>query len=256
MWKPCLVAVVALFGFFVPAQAHFGMVIPSKSVIEDKKDATVTLELSFGHPMEAVGLPFAKPKAVRVVFDGKAEEIGASLQAATIMEHAAWKAQYAVKKPGVYQIVMEPEPYWEPAEDCFIIHYTKTYLAAFGEEEGWGEPAGLKTEIVPLTRPFGNYTGNVFQGQVLVDGKPVPNATVEVEYHNRNGEYAAPNDYMVTQVVRADDRGVFTYGIPFAGWWGFAALNTAEEKMAREGTRKDVELGAVLWMEFVSPVRK
>ena len=47
-------------------------------------------------------------------------------------------------------------------EDCFIIHYTKTVVAAFGEEENWGQPLGLKTEIVPLTRPFANYTGNVF----------------------------------------------------------------------------------------------
>lgn len=71
---------------------------------------------------------------------------------------------------------MEPQPYWEPAEDCYIVHYTKAYVAAFGEEEGWDEPAGLKTEIVPLTRPFGNYAGNVFQGQVLLNGKPVPGA--------------------------------------------------------------------------------
>ena len=32
---------------------------------------------------------------------------------------------------------MEPKPYWEPAEDCFIIHYTKTVVTAFGDDEGW-----------------------------------------------------------------------------------------------------------------------
>jgi hypothetical protein len=35
---------------------------------------------------------------------------------------------------------------------------------------------------------------------------------------------------MITQVVKADANGVFTYGVPFAGWWGFAALNTAKKR--------------------------
>ena len=141
-------------------------------------------------------------------------------------------------------------------EDCFIIHYTKTVVAAFGEEEGWDVPLGLKTEIVPLTRPFANYSGNVFQGRVLLDGKPVPGAVVEVEYYNRDAAYAVPNAYFTTQVIKADEEGVFTYSVPWAGWWGFAALNTAEEKMDHQGSPKDVELGAVIWMDFTAPLKK
>ncbi len=256
LWKSCLAVVAILFGFSSPALAHFGMVIPSKAVVENKKDAAISLDLSFSHPMEMVGMPLVKPRSVQVFVDGKAEDLDSSLQAAKLMGHEAWKLPYTVKKPGVYQFVMEPQPYWEPAEDCFIIHYTKTYVAAFGEAEGWDEPAGLKTEIVPLTRPFGNYAGNVFQGQVLLDGKPVAHAVVEVEYYNKDGRYAAPNEYLVTQTVKADAEGVFTYGVPFAGWWGFAALNTADEKMEHEGSPKEVELGAVVWMEFVDPIKK
>ena len=56
---------------------------------------------------------------------------------------------------------------------------------------------------------------------------------------------------MITQVVKADVNGVFTYTPPRAVWWGFAALNTATEKINYEGTEKDVELGAVIWLEFV-----
>lgn len=256
MWKSCLAGIVMILGFSAPAMAHFGMVIPSASVVEDRKGATISLELSFSHPMELVGMPLARPKAVRVIANGQAEDLAASLQAGKVLQHDAWNLQYTVKKPGVYQFIMEPKPYWEPAEDCFIVHYTKTYVAAFGEEDGWHEPAGLKTEIVPLTRPFGNYAGNVFQGRVLLDGKPVPDAEVEVEYYNKDGKYAAPNGYMATQAVRADANGVFTCGIPFAGWWGFAALNASGEKMTHEGEEKNVELGAVIWLEFVSPVLK
>ncbi len=256
MWKSCVLSALFVVYFSSSAMAHFGMVIPSTAVIEDQKDATVTIELSFSHPMEMAGMPLVKPETFQVIVDGKAEDIGASLQAAKIMGHDAWQARYTVKKPSVYQFAMEPQPYWEPAEDCFIIHYTKTYVAAFGEGEGWDEPAGLKTEIVPLTRPFGNYAGNVFQGQVLLDGKPVPGAEVEVEYYNRDGKYTAPNEYLVTQAVKADANGVFTYGVPFPGWWGFAALNTSDEKIAHEGSQKNVELGAVIWMEFVAPAMK
>lgn len=256
MVRTFLLCVILVFCASNVALAHFGMVIPSTATVNDKKEAAVNLTLSFSHPMELVGMPLVAPASFKVYLDGESEDLLATLKPATVMDHPAWTAGYAIKKPGVYQFVMEPAPYWEPAEDCFIIHYTKTCVAAFGEEEGWAEPLGLKTEIVPLTRPFGNYAGNVFQGVVLLDGKPVPGAEVEVELYNRDGKYEAPNDFMITQVVKADANGVFTYGVPFAGWWGFAALNTAKEKMDHEGTPKSVELGAVLWTEFLEPGRK
>lgn len=253
MWKPLLMSCVMVFGFAGAASAHFGMVIPAADAVTDKKDAAVSVDVSFSHPMEMQGMPMAAPKVFKVVGNGRTEDLKPTLKAKKIMGHDAWNTTYTLKKPGVYQFIMEPEPYWEPAEDTYIIHYTKAYVAGFGEEEGWDAPAGLKTEIVPLTRPFGNYAGNVFQGQVLLDGKPVPGAEVEVEHYNKNKTYVAPNDYMVTQVVKADNNGVFTYGVPFAGWWGFAALNTAKEKMDYKGARKNVELGAVLWVNFLKP---
>ena len=256
MFRGSFLVVVAFLSFVSPAFAHFGMVIPSASAVSDQADGAIGLELSFSHPMALVGMSLAKPKSFQVVSEAGAQDLTAKLTQAKIMDHEGWRVDYTPKRPGVYQFIMEPTPYWEPAEDCFIIHYTKTYVAAFGAEEGWDQPAGLKTEIIPLTRPFGNYAGNVFQGQVLVDGKPAPGAEVEVEFYNRENKYAAPNDYFVTQVVRADQNGLFTYGIPFAGWWGFAALSTSSEKLEHEGEPKDVELGAVLWAEFLDPSRR
>lgn len=232
------------------------MVIPSASTVSDQAGGTIGLELSFSHPMALVGMTLDKPESFRVVSDAGAEDLTAVLAPAKIMEREGWRVEYTPKRPGVYQFIMEPAPYWESAEDCFIIHYTKTYVAAFGAEEGWEAPAGLKTEIVPLTRPFGNYAGNVFQGRVLFDGKPVPGAEVEVEFYNRERRYAPPNDYFITQVIKADADGVFTYGVPFAGWWGFAALSTSAETLQHEGRPKSVELGAVLWVEFTDPVRR
>jgi cobalt/nickel transport protein len=166
------------------------------------------------------------------------------------MGKAAWASPYAVKKPGVYAFFMEPEPYWEPAEDCFIVHYTKVVVPAFGDEEGWDKEVGLKIEIVPLTRPFGLYAGNVFQGVVMLDGKRMPYAEVEVEYYNREEKAEAPNEYMVTQVVKSDRNGVFTYAAPKAGWWGFAALTTADFKLKKDNKEKSVEIGGVIWVYF------
>ncbi len=238
------------------AFAHFGMVIPSHEVVAEKQDATVHLQLSFAHPMEATGMNLTSPKAFLVAKDGEKTDLKKELKPSSLFDKKAWEIDYQITRPGLYQFVMEPEPYWEPAEDCFIIHYTKTYVSAFGEEEGWEKPLGLKTEIVPLTRPFANYAGNIFRGQVLLDGKPVANTTVEVEYYNKDKKYQAPNEAFITQVVATDANGIFSYAIPFAGWWGFAALNTAEEKMDHNGEAKDIELGAVLWTQFTDPIKK
>lgn len=256
---PYLCVPVSILAFFMlcgSAHAHFGMLIPSREIVTEKEQASISLQLSFSHPMEGSGMVLEKPAAFYMVVDGEKTDLRPTLQAATLFEHQAWRAEQTLARPGLYQFVMEPTPYWEPAEDCFILHYTKTYVSAYGEEEGWDQPLGLKTEIVPRTRPFGNYTGNLFQGQVLLDGKAVPGALVEVEHFNQERRYQVPNEIFTTQVVRADANGVFSYAIPFAGWWGFAALNTSPEKMAHEGASKEVELGAVLWAHFVDPVRR
>ncbi|WP_435050935.1 DUF4198 domain-containing protein [Desulfosarcina widdelii] len=232
------------------ALAHFGMVIPSDNMVMQEDNRSVTVTLSFSHPMEMVGMELVKPKEFAVAANGKAQDLLGQLKPAKIMDHKAWQVDYAIKRPGVYMFHMEPQPYWEPAEDCFIVHYTKTVVTAFGDDEGWDEELGLKTEIVPLSKPYGLYAGNVFQGIVKMDGKPIPYAEVEVEYYNQDEKSQAPTDYMVTQTIKADGNGVFTYAAPKAGWWGFAALNTADFKLKHDGQEKDVEMGAVIWVHF------
>ncbi|RKY23254.1 MAG: DUF4198 domain-containing protein, partial [Planctomycetota bacterium] len=134
---------------------------------------------------------------------------------------------------------------------CFIIHYTKVCGNSRGVEEGWDAELGLETEIVPLTRPNGLWAGNIFSGTVKLDGKPVPYAEIEVEYYNDNpkNKVHAPTEAHITQVIKADGNGVFHYAMPRAGWWAFAALNTADFKMKHDGEDKDVELGAVIWVK-------
>ncbi len=230
--------------------AHFGMVIPSDNMVMQDESRNIDLKLSFSHPFEMVGMPLVTPKSVVVVTGDKSTSLTPSLQGIKVMGESAWNLNYAFKRPGAYTFIMEPQPYWEPAEDCYIVHYTKTVVAAFGDDEGWDKEVGLKTEIIPLSKPFGLYAGNVFQGVVKLDGKAVPFAEVEVEYYNQDKKAHAPTDYMVTQTIKADSNGVFTYAAPVSGWWGFAALNTSDEKMMYKGEKKDIELGAVIWVKF------
>ena len=244
-------SILIIIGTFIivsagSALAHFGMLIPSDSMVMQNDNRTINLRLSFSHPFEGEGMELARPAVFGVMANRKHMNLLKKLEGTKVMGHTAWETSYTIKRPGVYMFYMEPKPYWEPAEDCYIVHYTKTVVTAFGDDEGWDQEIGLKTEIVPLSKPYGLYAGNVFQGIVKLDGRPVPFCEVEVEYYNKDGKAKAPTDYMVAQTIKADANGLFTYAAPRAGWWGFAALNTSDEKIKG----KEVEIGAVLWVKF------
>lgn len=232
------------------AFAHFGMVIPSTSTVIGQT-GPVEILLSFSHPFEGTGMELVKPDQFYLVRDGEKSSLLADLEATRIMENKAFRYEFKPTAPGVYHFVMEPQPYWEPIEDSHIIHYTKTTVGVFGWDENWQETLGLPVEIKPLLRPFGNYRGNTFTGQVLVNGKPAPNTEVEVEYYNDSGTWKAPTDYHITQVILTDSSGVFSFTCPLDGWWGFAALHTADYTIKDpEGNDKPVELGGVIWVHM------
>lgn len=248
-----LVAVLALTGMARNSHAHFGMIIPSESTVMEQKNANIELDISFSHPFMQNGMDMKKPREFFVSTGGGAKtDLTSSLRESKYMDHQAWKASYKISRPGVYQFAVVPEPYFEAAEDCFIIHFVKTLVGAYGSEAGWDKPLGLPVEIVALSRPFANYAANVFRGQVLKGGKPLPGAVVEIEYLNSEGKYLPPNGYFETQTVVTDENGIFSYGIPWAGWWGFAAL-TEGASMPMQGQDKDVELGGVIWLDFAEP---
>jgi len=252
-------AAFALSLFVSPVAAHFGTIVPSDDIVTQEDDKNITVEVKFIHPMELHYMEMVLPKRFGVLHGGKTTDLLDSLKEAKgkspdqSNEYTFWKTEFKIKRPGDYTFFVQPQPYWEPAEDLFIVHYTKVCVNALGLEEGWDEPVGLETEIIPLTRPYGLWTGNLFTGQVLLNGKPVPNAEVEVEYLNETpgniSLIVPPADPYVTQVVKADGNGVFSYAIPKAGWWGFSALNEASWKLKQGGEEKGVEIGAVYWVK-------
>jgi len=241
--------VVFLLGSLMTANAHFGMVIPSDDMITKNDNKSITLKVQFIHPMEGDYMNMDRPTQFGVLVQGKKIDLLNTLQEKKISDCTTWEANYQIKRPGDQIFFVESQPYWEPAEDCFIIHYTKVIVNAFGMEAGWDKEVELKTEIIPLTRPYGLWTGNIFQGIVKIKAETVPYVKVEVEYYNQDSKVKWPADPLITQVIKTDQNGVFTYAMPKAGWWGFAALNEDEEKIKHNGEEKSVEIGAVLWVK-------
>lgn len=249
-----LISILAVAIFSKPLYSHFQMIIPGTDIVENPSESALTLNVVFCHPFEGDVMNMEKPMKFGVLIKGeKNEDLLASLKQYKLGDFSAWKAGYRIKKPGDYIFYVEPKPYWEPAEGKFIVHYTKVVVNAFGLEQGWDAEVGLKTEIIPLTRPYGLYTGNVFQGMVLINGKPARFVEVEVEYYNDKAEYEAPSDAFITQLIKTDADGVFTYAMPKSGWWGFAALSEAEEKILNsdDGKYYPVEIGALIWVKTV-----
>lgn len=245
----CLLAPLA------PASAHFQEIIPSSDVLPE--GGPVSLDLVFTHPVEgAPVMAMKKPVRAGLLGPGGTVDLLPDLEEKDVAGQMAWTVSHDLSEPGASIFFVEPQPYWEPAEGKYIIHYAKVVVDSYASGEGWDQLVGLPVEIEPLTRPTGLWTGNVFTGVVLKDGKPVPFAEIEVEFIN-DGSVVPPNDAFVTQVIKADANGTFTYALPRAGWWGFAALLEADAPMTSpEGKPVPVEAGALMWVKATDMVAK
>ena len=155
----------------------------------------------------------------------------------------AWKADIprsAMRSLGDYQIVVEPEPYLEESEGLYIQQFAKVMVNVGGVPGNWAETLGLPAEIEALNKTYANWTGAVFRGIVLSDGIPVPYTQIEVEYLNHpldtannrfeeQGLIEAPHPSLEAMVILTNEFGEFSFAMPKAGWWGFAALSVGPE---------------------------
>ena len=242
-------AAAVLCGAPVAVDAHFLELMPSAPSVQTEDPATLSVAIAFGRSW----LDMAPPRAVTLHGPEGPSDLSESLEPVTGAPTRSYTVDLVIDRPGDYTLVVEPEPYWEPAEDSYLVHLTKIVINAYGVEGDWDRPLGLATEIVPLTRPYGLWEGNLFTGQVLVDGQPAGDALVEITYANEEHRLTAPDESFVIQTVRADGDGVFSYAMPVAGWWGFAALGEGPERLAGpDGQPKAVELGALIWVNAAS----
>lgn len=247
-WAVGLAVGLAVLSLPSMAFAHFQELIPSDDV--PVEGGSVTLDLVFTHPMDrGPTMDMEKPVRFGVKRGDVVTDLMPKLEERKIDGQRAWQAKDVIEEPGAAIYFVEPQPYWEPAEKKYIIHYAKVVVDGFASGEGWDGMVGLPVEIEPLTRPTGLWTNNIFTGIVRKNGQPVPNAEIEVEFVN-DGSVVVPNPAFVTQVLKADAAGKFSYAMPRAGWWGFAALTEADAPMKRpDGSEVPVELGGLIWVK-------
>jgi len=260
MKQMTLVAILLSLLLAPPAMAHFQMIYTPESALA--QGGEIGLDLVFTHPFDAGHtMDMGQPEQFFVVRKERKTDLLATLKpmvwASLTNSGAAYETTYKLRGMGDNVFCLVPAPYYEKEEDIYIQQVTKMIVNTAGFPTDWDAPAGLPTEILPLDKPYALWTGNVFRGVVLSDGKPVPNAEIEVEYLNHAplpdknafataGEVEAPQDAFVTMGIRANAAGEFAFGIPRAGWWGFCALGVGP---AKEFKGKELSQDAVIWVQ-------
>ena len=244
----------------LPAFAHFQTIYTPESALNKGKE--INLKLVFTHPFEAGHtMDMGKPKAFGVLHKGKKKNLLKTLRPITFASLTnsgrAYETSYKLRGMGDFVFYFDPAPYYEGSEDIYIEQITKMIVNVAGAPTDWDTEVGLPVEIVPLDKPYALWTGNVFRGIVKCNGKPVPYAEIEVEYLNhdikgnafaKKAKVEAPQDAFVTLTIKANKDGEFAFGIPKAGWWGFAALGAGGDCTYKG---KELSLDAVIWVQAV-----
>lgn len=239
--------------------AHFQMLYTPESALE--KPSTIELRHIFTHPfsdeftMDMVGF-----ESFEVVNRGEKTNLLNSLKEIEFKGNnnsgKAYSSSYQARRMGDHVFLVTPKPYYEKSEDGYIQQFTKTIINVAGAPSDWDSEFNLEAEIVPLTKPYAIWEGGTFTGIVKSKGEVVPFAEIEVEFLNRDVDLStnsmgkdlveAPQDSFVTMTIKANKDGEFTFGIPKAGWWGFAALGVGP-KTEFEG--KELSQDALIWVQ-------
>jgi cobalt/nickel transport protein len=246
------ILIVLTLALPVTALARFGLIVPSDELIGQGASPTIGLRLGVYDPQGLLFQESARPKRFGVQHLGDETDLLPTLKPAGEQNAAVWTAEFTAKSPGDYAFYAEYPPLWVAADEQFAVHLAKVCLGALGREEGWDEPVGLEAEIVPLVRPYGLWTGNLFSGQVLLGGEPAPYAAVEVTWFGTAAEtpaaLPAPAAAYRVQKLRTDASGIFHYAMPRAGWWGFAAVLDTERVLKHDGAEAPIGLVTSYWV--------
>lgn len=255
--KTKLVSAAALITLLpMAAQAHF--LLPYAEETQIAKPGDLPLAVVFWHPFEnGHVMDMEAPEAFYMVHNGERTDLADRLEAASFKgaknAGAGFRATLPVKRSGDYVLVTEPAPYYEESEDKYIQQLTKVVFNRNELPTDWMTPVGLRTEIVPLIKPYNVIAGSSFTGQVLTEGKPAAGIEIEVEYVAATPDiqtFSATEPTVGTMpggtvVAISDANGYFTFGVPKAGWWGFAALGSGPDT---EHNGKPLSQDAVFWI--------
>ncbi|WP_316899577.1 DUF4198 domain-containing protein [Pseudodesulfovibrio indicus] len=266
----CLLAALGVLLMTGTAMAHFMMVYTPEIALSEGKD--LDMRIVFTHPAEAGHTMDMGGVQEFYVVKQRGDAAPKKVDMKPYLKEITWKnpgssnkaysaviPKKEVRSMGDYVFVMKPGYYHEDEEGIYMQQITKLIVNVGGLPGNWAEPVGLPCEIVPLIKPYGIWTGNVFKAQVLSEGKPVAGAEVEVEYMSHMPDLKAnalpekssveyPHDSLITQTIFSDAGGYITFGVPKAGWWGFAALGVGPETQ-HDG--KEMSQDAVIWIKAV-----
>lgn len=253
------------------AGAHFVILYTPDTALVRAQDVPFTMVFTHIYAASPT-MPMAKPQRF---YYSKKQSVGSRAEEVDLMPYLepiewqagegtvqAWQANVpreAMRSLGDYQVVVEPEPYLEEAEGLYIQQFTKVMVNVGGVPGSWAETLGLPAEIEALNKPYANWTDGTFRGIVLSDGIPVPYTQVEVNYLNHpldvenrrfaeEGLYEAPHPAFETMVILTNEFGEFSFNMPRAGWWGFAALGVGPEY---EYNDMPLSQDAILWVQAV-----
>jgi len=242
------------------ASAHFQMLQVDDYI--RSKGGKITLNMPFSHP--SLGGPvmdMLPPESLTVTHKGKTTDLTSKISelnwVGTSNTAVAYQADTKLRGIGDYVFNLAPAPYLEQSENSYIQQFTKTIINVGGFPSDWDSVSNTAAEIVPDTKPYSVYAGGLFTGVVMANGQPKADVEVEVEYLNHavntlgNGfesdafvEY--PHESLNIVTIKTDKNGRFFFGIPHAGYWGFAALGVGDKKEYKD---KALSQDAVLWVQ-------
>lgn len=290
-----LMALLTLIGMSQSAWADFALILPDRISVDEqwkspqKKSVktppsmVLTIHLITLEPFTGKASALHLPQSFTALrfhdeTNDRTEHLSI-LKEIMLYGEQGYQAEVALPVPGVYHFILQTKAIWQADRDRFIQHVSKLQIPAFGSSEGWDKAADLPFEIVPMTRPSGLYAGMSFTGQVLYEGKPVPNAMIEASWLNtaikadihpmptpeemarfasqaspatkKQHLVASPLPWQAVQEIKADSQGIFTFTCPQSGWWVFATTRPSNNPLQDpSGKLKELDIKTAFWVFF------
>jgi len=261
MLKKC--AVISIISLVIAGMAlgHVQLMVPNNSTMDSQKGAMRKIDIRFVEHASLNGplLPMGKPEQYGVLVNGKKYDLNESLKAIKEDDKIRYTSTFKIKEAGAHVMYLEPAPYWEAAEQVMVTHYTKVIFNSCGVDieteshlgwenwEGWHQMVGFPVEIEPLVNCTALWTGSVFRGVVYLNNKPVAFSRIEVEYYNENLDLKQTNKSYITQIIKTDAHGQFSFTLLKEGWWAFTAIPESNEVTENpDGEEVGAEMGGTL----------
>lgn len=258
----------------IPARASdFGLLLPEHHIVDSPEQKSLRLTLGAVDPFFGRGIPLERPQSFTVLrqHDGildRSEHLSV-LEETTAYGAKAWTTEVILPSAGVYHFIMQSKAIWQPEENRFMQYTVRVQVPVYGSSKGWDIPSNTGLEILPMSRPFGMTSGMSFTGQILLDGKPVSGALLEIARLNPAARIDMPpatpdnakaskgkknkvpvplSSFQPVQQLKTDSQGVFTFTCPMPGWWVFASDTERDPLKDPEGNLKPLHCKTEFWI--------